>query len=292
MRRFCVNCGVKESEDVPIIDSLCIKCYIAIKEVIRIPNIIEIPTCSKCGALFINGKWCYPALADEAKEIIEKYVISMVKPSEDVTVLSVNANIVPPSYREAKIFAVLLIKNKHNYILESKVNIVWIKKLCPICFQRVGKSFDAVVQIRFIHVDESAEKFRKDVMRLFQDYVIEIEEVDKGYNIKVSSQSIARKIADLAKKNWKMVRIVESFGDIKKSRDGTRRARLYISIRIVNPKVGDYIVLEGKAYTITKVDNEGVTVVDSNGSKRPISFNELQSLYEKSRARSGHRSVG
>lgn len=289
MRRFCVNCGTTEAEGTPIIDNLCIRCYIALKEVIKIPNIVEIPVCNRCGALLISGRWYYPTTAEDAKEIIEKHIVSTIKPSEDTSILDVDIEITPPSHREAKVLTKLLIRNKHSYILESKVDIAWVRRLCPTCFQRAGKGFNAVIQIRFVHLDETAEKFKRDIERLFQDYVVEVEEVDNGYNIKVSSQSIARKIADLAKKNWRIAKIVESFGDIKRSRDGTRHARLYISIRVVNPRVGDYIVLEGKAYTVVGVDNEAVAVVDSNGTRKVIPFSELQFIYEKSKTRSGPR---
>lgn len=287
-RRFCVNCGAEEAGGVYIVDNLCIKCYIDLKrEIIKIPSTIEINVCSRCGAILISGKWYYPELAEEAKEIVEKYIALEVKSSEDVSILGVDVDVIPPSYREARVIVKLLIKNRYSYTIESKVGIAWIKKLCPKCFQRAGKSFEAVVQVRFMHIDESAEKFKREIIRLFQDYVVDVEDLDGGYDIKVSSQGIARKIADMAKKYWRAVKVVESFGNVKRTRGGARYAKLYLSIRVVNPRVGDYVILEGKAYTITRVGSNDVTVADSSGFEKSIPFDELRSAYERSKTRRG-----
>ena len=282
-RRFCVNCGAEESADRPIIDGLCIHCYTSLKPILIIPNSIDIHTCSYCGALRIGGKWYYPATGSEARELVEKYIASHVKPAEDVKIDSLVIHIDSDSHRNAKVYSDVVVKGRYRYRYEAVVNISWSKKLCPTCFARRGGGFEAVVQLRFVNQDVSAKKFVDDIRRMFHDYVVEVEEKSNGYNIKIASTSIARKIAEIAKKRWSNVRVKESYGDVKRSRDGARHARLYISLRILNLKRGDYIVLNGKAYSVEDIDEKHVVLVDSDGNRATIDVKRLVSEYEKSK---------
>lgn len=286
MRRFCANCGIEESKDTPIVDSLCIKCYVVLKKVVEMPDTIRVTTCSRCGAISIGGRWYYPASSLEAQEIIEKYVTSLIKPGEDVDINSVYVELDTSSYKEMKTITIVTIKKSFSYTVESKINIKWVKDLCPTCHKRAGRSFDAVIQLRFIHYSDDVESFKRDVEKLFQDYIVDIEEKDNGYDIKVLSQGIARKIVDMAKKLWRNVKITESFGDTKRSRDGTRYAKLYISVRIINPKIGDYVVIGDKAYTVVSIDDKRVILIDNSGTKKAIDVDELVSLYRKSKTKS------
>lgn len=284
MPRFCANCGIDEGQGVPIIDNLCLNCYIKIKELIKVPTVIDVHTCSRCGAILVAGRWYYPEDPAEAVNIITKIVESSIRLGEDVSVKSVEVEVLP-SPSQAHVKAELLIKNRYSYLVESNVNIKWVKQLCPVCFKRVGKGFDAVVQVRFIHLDDNVGKLKDLILRMFHDYLVEVEEVSNGFDIKVSSPNIARRIADLVKKSWRIARVVESYGDVKRTKGGSRKAKLYISVKVINLRVGDYVVLNGKAYTVAEVNDRFVTVVDSNGFKRFIDVEELTSIYERSRSK-------
>lgn len=285
MTRFCANCGIDETEGIPIIDGLCIKCYVKLKDVIKIPNTIEISTCSRCGALLVGGRWFYPSTAEEAQEIARKIIIGAIKHGEDITIGNVVAELLPPNYTKAYAYVDLIIRNRYRYLLKVDVSIKWVKGLCQSCFRRAGRSFDAVVQLRFVHMDESAKRFMEEIERIFQDYIIDLEEHDNGFDIKVISHGVAHKIVDAAKKMWKKIKVVESFGDIKYSKDGSRRGKLYISVRIINLRVNDYVVLDGKAYTVVYADEETVTILDSDGHKKTVYIEDLISEYQKSRAK-------
>ncbi|MEM1526750.1 MAG: NMD3-related protein [Ignisphaera sp.] len=286
MTRFCANCGVNETEGIPIIDGLCVKCYVKLKDIIKIPNTIEISTCSRCGALLVGGRWFYPSTAEEAQEIARKIITETIKHGEDITIGNVVVELLPPNYTRACTCIDLIIRNKYKYLLKADVNIKWVKGLCHSCFRRAGISFDAVVQLRFVHMDESAKRFIEEIEKIFQDHIIDVEEHSNGFDIKVISHRVAHKIVDLAKKMWKKIKVIESFGDIRHSKDGSRRGKLYISVRIINLRVNDYVVLDGKAYTVVYVDEETIRILDSNGDKKTIHIEDLISYYQKARARS------
>lgn len=285
MRRFCANCGIEESSDVPIVNGFCIKCFVLVKKVLRIPNTIDIYTCSRCGAISIGSRWYYPSSSLEAQEIIEKYVASLIKPIEDVKLDRVSMELDRSSYRSIKVVSVIVIKNKHRFVYEDSIEIRWLKKICPTCFKKAGKSFKSVVQIRFVHLDDRAKTFIENIEKLFSDYIIEIEERDGGYDIKVVSIGIARKIVGIARKIWRSIRVTESFGDIKRARNGSRYAKLCISLEVLNLRVGDYVVLDGKAYTVIAVDEKKITVVDSDENRRSIDLANLSLSYERSKVK-------
>lgn len=290
MPRFCVNCGIDEGGGIPIINNLCLKCYVKLREVVKVPNSIEIRMCGRCGALLIEGRWCYPINAEESLNMVKKVIEFSIEPGEDVLVRNVNIELPPPNFAKAHVHIELLIKSKYDYVSEYDINIKWIKQLCPICFKRVGRSFDAVVQLRFTHLDENAKKFRENIVKIFQDYIVEVDEVDNGFDIKVASPSIARKIADIVKNTWRVVKVIESYGDVKRARNGSKQAKLYISVKVLNLWVGDYIIVDGKAYTVVEVNDKAITVVDSVGAKKSIDVEKLLSHYERSRSKHKQRS--
>lgn len=286
MTRFCANCGIEESGDTPIIDGLCIKCYVELKDVIKIPDTIEISTCSRCGALLVRGKWFYPSSVEEAQEIVKKIIIDAIKPGEDIVITNVIAELISPSYKKAHVYVNLLVKNMYKHLLRIDVNIKWVKGLCQLCFRRAGRSFDAVVQLRFIHIDESAKRFRGEIENIFRDYIVDVEERSNGYDIKVVSQGVAQKIVNIAKKMWKKVKVTESFGDVRYSRDGSRSGKLYISVKVINLRINDYVILNGKAYTVIDVGEEFMTVLDSDGCKKTLHIEDIIFQYEGSRSKS------
>lgn len=284
-RRFCANCGAEETPGNPVIDGLCTRCYVALKDVVRIPKSIGITACTRCGALHISGRWLYPTSAEEAQELVRKFIASMVKPGEDASIDRVDVELLSPDFSKARISVRILIKNRYRYSMDHVIGIRWSRKLCGACLKRAGKSFEAVVQLRFVRMEDSAREFLDSIEKAFADYIVEVEEVANGYDIRVVSPGIARKIADMARRTWRSSRVIESFGDTRRERDGSRHAKLYISVRVINPVVGDYIVVGGRAYTVVEVHGNRLVVVDSEGTRKSIPIDELLSLYKGSKAK-------
>jgi len=285
LRRFCSKCGKEEDLKTPIVDNLCVKCYIQTKKLLEIPKLIEVTLCSRCGAISIGSRWFYPNTPSKARYIIEQHITSLVKKETDVDIENLDIELDDMLNKQAKIYVNILIKNIIRYTIESTTEIKWKKGLCPICFKRAGGGFEAIVQLRFMNYEDLVEKFKNEILQLFYDYIVEISDVKNGIDIKIASRSIAKKIVDIALRTWRNVRIVESFGDVRRIRNGSRHGKQYISIRIINPREGDYIVLDGKAYTVDKVHENGIDVVDSDGEKIFVSLDKLLNMYNKMKKR-------
>ncbi|MEM1682977.1 MAG: 60S ribosomal export protein NMD3 [Ignisphaera sp.] len=285
MRKFCSKCGKEEDLETPIIDNLCVKCYTQTKKLLEIPRLIEVTSCSRCGAISIGNRWFYPDTSSKARYIIEQYIASLVEKETDIDIENLSIELDDTSSKWAKIYVDILIKNTIRYTIENTTEIKWKKSLCPICFKRAGGGFEAIVQLRFMNYEDRVEKFKNEILQLFHDYVVEISDVKNGIDIKIASRSIAKKIADIALRMWRNVRIVESFGDVRRMKNGSRHGKQYISIKIINPREGDYIVLDGKAYIVDKVYENGIDVVNSNGEKIFVSLDELLNMCSKMRKR-------
>ncbi|MCS7111880.1 MAG: 60S ribosomal export protein NMD3 [Ignisphaera sp.] len=280
MKKFCVRCGSEEGDTIYIVDGLCPRCFIEVNK----PSIesIKIRYCGKCGAIYCSGKWVAAAEsspADTAKEIILKYL----KFSKKIRVADISINLNPYEDTNGKAKIVFDIENKFKFQYELPIQIRWSRATCPSCLRKAGGGYSSIIQIRYVNWGDEIARFVEEVLNVYREYIIDIDEVKNGYNIKLADPHIAKRIADLTRRRWRNTKILESYGDSKKLRDGSRFSRLYISIRILNFKRGDYVVLNGKPYRVVDIDEKGVVISDQDGALHRIDMDELVLKYMKSR---------
>ncbi len=270
--RFCVKCG---AVDRPMIGPLCIDCYLEMYGLVKLSESIEIVMCPRCYAIKVHGKWIRPTSYEEFLDLIRSEILRKITPSRpEIRIDSVLIPSIEPY--QSRIPVSLRAKiGPHLVEREISINIVWKKSLCPLCFKRAAGSFQAIVQLRCIHMSNDIERFKQELLNLFPDEIIEISETKNGFDVKVSSEHIARRIALLAKRKWRAVKIIESFGDQKRRRDGRRTAKLYISVRILNYQPGDYVVIDRKAYIVEFINDGSIVLRDSAGKKKVLRVNDL-----------------
>lgn len=280
MKKFCVKCGVEESSDIYIIDGLCPKCFIEVHVLSKKIENIKIRYCSKCGAILHYNKWIN---VDENsfRDIAKGIVLNNLNFGEKVRIVDIVMDLTPYEDIATKVKVMFELNNKFQFQYELPIEIRWIKAICPLCLKKAG-GYNSIVQIRYVNWSEDVAKFINEIANTFREYIYDIEEVRNGYDIKLIDTHIARRIADLSQRRWKNIKIIESYGDSKRLRNGSRYSRLYISIRILNFKKGDYIVLDGKPYTVVNVNERSIAVADQNGILHRISINELTLKYMKS----------
>ena len=273
MKRFCVRCGVEESPETPIIDCLCPKCYIEVRGLVKKIDKIVVEYCRNCGSINVHGKWIPVKSINDVKDAVEDIIIDFLEPSKDFILEDIDASFKPYEESEAAITLFGSLGGKRiSHTIYAK--IVWEATLCPNCRRIVGGSYDAVVQIRYVNFDNEIENFANFIEESFARFIKEVKPVRNGYDIFLIDTGVAKRIADLAKRKWPNVKVVESYGDVKRKRDGTKKARLYISIRILNFKQGDYIVVDGKPYTVESFDGHWLILRDRDGelNKVPIDY--------------------
>lgn len=282
MRRFCAKCGVEESDGTPIINGLCLRCFIETHTLSKGLGGIRIRYCDRCGAVFYNNKW----VAQEAypfKDVVGEAIAAHLRSGERVKVVDIDIDLPPYEDTVARVRALFQLDGRYRLWYEVPIAIQWIKTSCPSCLKRAGGGYDSIIQIRYMNWAEDIAGFMEEIMNVFNEYVAGVEEVKNGYNIKLIDAHIARRIADLARRRWSNVRVATSYGDVKRRRDGSRYSRLYISIKILNFKKGDYVVLNGKPYRVESVNDREIAIVDQDGKLYRVGIDEVVSSYRKSR---------
>jgi nonsense-mediated mRNA decay protein 3 len=282
LKRFCVNCGVEESSATPIIRGLCPKCYIAIKGLVTKPRSIEIWYCRVCGGVKVHGKWLYVQNAEELKDVVEDFFIGLLKPSEDFILEDIEAVFTP--YEDSLATINLFGKLGEARISHTvTVTVSWKSSLCPLCKRIASGSYNAVVQLRYVNADSEIEEFINSITMEFEKWIREVKPVRNGYDIMLLDASLAKRVAESAKRRWHATKVVESYGDTRRSPEGQRVSRLYISIRILNFKPGDYIVASGIPYTVESFDGIWLTLRDSNGKISRVHIDEISKNLSKYR---------
>lgn len=282
MKRFCVKCGVEESTDIHIINGLCPKCFIEVHGVSKTVKIIKIKYCSRCGAIFYDNKWI-STVEKNPEYIVKEIVLDHLKFGEGIKIVDISVDLNPYTNSTIKVNTIFEFSNRFRFQYELPIQIQWNRSVCPACLKKAGGGYSSVVQIRYINWDEDIVRFIEEIDSMFREYISDIEEVKNGYDIKLIDVHIAKRIVELAKRRWKSARIVESYGDSRKLKDGSRYSRLYISIKILNLKEGDYVILDGRPYRVTEVSEREIVMLDQNGTLHRVGINELSVKYMKSR---------
>ncbi len=272
-RRFCVRCGSEEGPDNPIIDGLCPKCFINERSIIKLPNIIRIIICPLCGSVYYKGSWT--RLGSDLSEVLEYLINNYYLTSgrdavydgfTDVSVKVINID-------EGK--AYLSVKGvykgteiSHDYAINIRV----VKRLCPKCTKVRGKHFEAVVQIRSeVPIrPEVVEKISLVLSRTrgLEGNIVEVKEYRDGVDIKLLSQSVARHLANILRREFaaKIIQTWKDSGYIS----GKKHAKLTISVRVPGLLEGDIVEVDDVLAVVTSVKQGRVVLrrLDNGGQLR------------------------
>ncbi len=269
---FCVRCG---STNKKMVGALCIDCFLELYGLVNLGSPIEVVMCPKCYSIKVRGRWVKVSSYEEFIDIVRTIIRSSLKPSRnEVSIENIDLPYLEPFQHKAEI---LVRARVSGHLIEKRlvISLTWRKELCNICFRRAAGNYQAVVQVRFVHETNDLEAFKEELFKMFPDDIIEIEEMKGGFDVKVSSDHVARRIAMLIKRRWRVVKTIESYGDQRRRRDGKKTGRLYISVRVLNYREGDYIVVNKKAYIVEKLDSNTITLRDSSGRIHKIRLSEL-----------------
>ena len=273
---FCVECGSTEKK---MVGNICIDCFLKDFQMIEIPKRIEVQICSHCNSKLEEGKWSEENIPEE--EIIYRALERNIKIADEVSNEIINLEIDQMKGTIASCY-VEVVGEVHGAQIEetheSEVKI--LKTVCPTCSKLQAGYYEAVIQFRadnreikkeeFMKADEIIEKSlikqsKKDKLA----YCPQIARLKEGRDYYIGSLKSARKVSDALK---------DEFGGVTKesprliSEDkstGKGLYRIWISLRIPEFEMGDFIKYDNKISQVKDIDKNRITCIDlSNGNKK------------------------
>ncbi len=277
MRRFCVRCGALESNNNPLIDHLCLKCFLKERTIAEVPKKLEVVFCPSCGRVYIGGRWL--DLGNSVPEVVEALLNNYTKLKVTQPFTHVKFK-VTGFLRESTARIEVNARVKGIDVSQTVVTDIKMRKqLCPQCHRIRGKGFEAVVQIRSLSGLKEQVSEAIEIMNRLKDVssnVSEVEWLKEGVDIRFLSQGAARKLANVLKKELgAKVKLTWKQAGVK---GGKRHSKLTISVRLPGLKQGDLIILDNRPNLILNVTQSGVEALDlSSGRKRKLSYDALWS---------------
>lgn len=266
---FCVECG---STDKKMVGNICIDCFLKDFQMIEIPKRIEVQICSHCNSKLDQGKWSEENIPEE--EIIYRALERNIQISDEVSNEIINLEIdqmkgtIASCYVEA-IGEVYGEQLEETHDCEVKI----LKTVCPTCSKLQAGYYEAVIQFRadkreikieeYAKADEIVERTlikqsKKDKLA----YCPQIAKLKEGYDYYIGSLKSAKKVAEALKDEFGGI-IKESPRLISEDKStGKGLYRIWISIRIPEFEIGDFIKYENKISHVKDIDKNRIICID------------------------------
>ena len=288
---FCVECG---STDKKMVGDICIDCFLKDFQMIEIPENIKVEICSHCNSRIEEGKWTDSFLPED--EIIYRALERNIKISDLVENEIINLEIdqikgtIANCYVEVvgEVYGVQLDETH-----DTSVRIM--KTVCPTCSKLQAGYYESVVQFRADNRDIKAEEYDKAdevVKRTLNKqsksdklaYCPQIAKLKEGYDYYIGSLKSGRKVAESLKEEFGGI-VKESPRLISEDKStGKGLYRIWISIRIPEFEINDFIKHDGKILQVKDIDKNRVVGIDITDHKRhtiPLKESEDITLLKK-----------
>ena len=272
---FCPECG---STDKEMVGDICIDCFLKDFQMIEIPKRIEVQICSHCNSKLEEGKWSDEFIPEE--EIIYRALERNIKIADEVENEIINLEIDQIKGTISTCFVEVVGEVRGTQIEETHDSEVKIlKTVCPSCSKIQSGYYETVIQFRadsreirpeeYAKADEIVE--RTLIKQSKSDklaYCPQIAKLKEGYDYYIGSFKSGHKVAEA---------LTEEFGGIVKesprliSEDkstGKGLYRVWISVRIPEFEISDFIEYEDKIIKVTSIKKSSVVGVDISTNKK------------------------
>ncbi|WP_302082738.1 60S ribosomal export protein NMD3 [Salinibaculum rarum] len=254
---FCPRCGETIERDVSLDAegpdaALCDACYLDEYDLVEAPDRVEVNVCARCGAVHRGNRWVDVGAEDYTDIAVEEVTEAL---SVHVAADSISWQVAPEQVDETTIrmhcqFSGVL---RGTPVAEEVTVPVKIgRQTCTRCGQIAGGSYAATVQVRARERTPTEDETDRavDIAEAYIDdregkgdrnaFISEINEVNDGVDVKVSTSQIGRAIAD---------RIVRELGGtvdearrlVSEDDDGQRLYRMAYAARLPAYRPGEVI---------------------------------------------------
>lgn len=266
---FCPECG---STDTKMIDGICKNCFLKKFQLITIPEDISITVCKHCNAKLEEGKWKESYIPEEEiiYRILEKNI--QIDPLCENEEIELEIDQMRGTIAECYIEAVATVLGEE--VSESYNTNIKIKhSVCPDCSKKTAGYYEAVIQLRADNRELSSEEIanaeeiikrtiEKQAQKDKLAYIPEIAKPKEGRDYYVGSLKSAKKLAEHLKEEFGGI-IKESPRLISEDKStGKGLYRFWISVRLPNFKVGDFIKHENILAKITAIDGNRIQILN------------------------------
>lgn len=289
---FCPECG---STDKKMVGDICIDCFLKNFQMIEIPKRIEVEICSHCNSKLEEGKWSDEYILEE--EIIYRALERNIKIADEVENEIINLEIDQMKGTIAECFIEVVGEVEGTQIEETHdCEVKILKTVCPTCSKVQSGYYEAVVQFRADNREIKSEEYAKAdevvertlVKQSKKDklaYCPQIAKLKEGYDYYIGSLKTGRKVAENLKEEFGGI-IKESPRLISEDKStGKGLYRIWISIRIPEFEINDFIKYENRIMHVKDIDKNRVVGADISTNKKhtvPLKNMEDIELVKKS----------
>ncbi|NPA04550.1 MAG: hypothetical protein GXO09_00440 [Crenarchaeota archaeon] len=231
----CIRCG--KEVDKLVDGRLCPSCFLEVYGLGRLPRVVEITMCPRCGAVHYAGSWVDMGGLEDA---IRAQLMASFKPHPEVESFSIES----VEYVRDRFhgdYALVRVTGRlrgleGDYSSVHMVRVRVVKKLCPSCFRRAAGSFAALLQVRSTRGRLTPQE-EEMVMRVLSSAgkpassIISVERVREGLDIKLDDAAAARMLAARLR-SLLAAETKQSYKLVGRRSDGKRLGRVTVSARL------------------------------------------------------------
>ena len=257
---FCPECG---STDKKMVGDICIDCFLKEFQLIELPERIEVQICSHCNSKLEEGKWSEEFIPEE--EIIYRALERNIEVADEVENENITLGIeqIRGTIANCCVEAVGEVQGtKIEEAYECEVKI--LKTVCPTCSKIQSGYYETVIQFRADKREIKSEEYAKAdeivertlIKQASSDklaYCPQIAKPKEGRDYYIGSFKSGKKVAENLKEEFGGI-IKESPRLISEDKStGKGLYRIWISVRIPEFEIGDFVRYEGKIIKVTSV---------------------------------------
>ncbi|MBQ2831717.1 60S ribosomal export protein NMD3 [Methanobrevibacter sp.] len=283
---FCPECG---STDKEMVGDICIDCFLKDFQMIELPKRIEIQICSHCNSKLEEGKWSEENIPEE--EIIYRALERNIKIADEVSNEIINLEIDQIKGTIASCY-VEVVGEVHGMQIEEthECEVKLQKTVCPTCSKMQSGYYETVIQFRADNREIKPEEYAKAdeivertlIKQSKSDklaYCPQIAKLKEGYDYYIGSFKSGKKVAENLKEEFGGI-IKESPRLISEDKStGKGLYRIWISVRIPEFELNDFIKYENKIIQIHSISKNSFVGIDiSTNKKHNIPMKNLEDI--------------
>ena len=303
---FCIECGREVDRDDELIGGVCVQCFLEHNPIVRLPPVLDLVRCPRCGAVKVRGGWRPAprptagrrgrggAEMDEDEDVrgaVSSAVEGALEAIEGARVNSVALRVLQEDRAAFVVDVQAMVQVGAQEVPQELATRVRLRpEACDVCSRRAGNYFEAIVQFRGARSRGATDRDLATARKVAEDeaarleaasreaHIVKVEEPRGGLDFYLSTQSAGSQVARaLAARFGASVSMSTSQGGRKDGRDLVRTTHI---VRMPDRRSGDYVLFEGELVRVLSATDRDalVTPAPGGGRRRTVSHGDRDAL--------------